>query len=254
MRVAVAGGTGLIGRMVVAAVRAQGHEPVVLSRARGTDLLLGDGLAGALTDTEAIIDVANSGSTRARAAREFFETTTTNLLAAGSAVGVKHHLALSIVGVDRVPWGYYRAKARQEELVAASSVPWTLLRATQFHEFPVQLLARTPGPVVPVPRMRSATVAAREVAARLVELVVAGPQGRAPDMSGPEIHAMPDLARRVLQADGRHATVVPVRVPGAAGKAMAGDGLLPLGAGTVGVQTFEEWLAQRPAPSADRPV
>ena len=102
-----------------------------------------------------------------------------------------------------------------------------MLRATQFHEFPVQLLARTPGPVVPVPRMRSATVAAREVAARLVELAVAGPQGRAPDMSGPEIHAMPELARRVLQADGRHARVVPLRVPGAAGKAMAGDGLLP---------------------------
>jgi uncharacterized protein YbjT (DUF2867 family) len=127
-------------------------------------------------------------------------------------------------------------------------VPWSVLRATQFHEFPGQLLARLKGPVVFAPRMRSATVAAREVAEHLVAIATSPPTGRAAELSGPEVHEMPDLMRMVLAARGRRRLMIPMRLPGAAGKAMAAGGLLPIEPGSVGKQTFAEWLLDaRPA-------
>jgi uncharacterized protein YbjT (DUF2867 family) len=181
IRIAVAGGTGLAGRCVVEAAQAAGHQTVVISRSAGVDLLTGVGLAAALDGADAVIDVSNTPTlSRSRSVR-FFETVTGQLLAAEAGAGVRHHVALSIVGVDRVPVGYYAGKLRQEALIETGVVPWTVLRATQFHEFPAQQLARIKGPLIPVLEAPAATVAAREVAAHLVALAVGPARGHVPD-------------------------------------------------------------------------
>ncbi len=241
MRIAVAGGTGLIGRMVCDAVAAGGDEAVVLARSVGVDVVTGDGLDAALAGVDAVIDVTNVTTLKRSEAVAFFEAATTNLLAAEEKAGVRHHVLLSIVGVDRVPWGYYAGKMRQEDLCAASPVPTTVLRATQFHEFADQMLARG-GPVAFVPRMRSQPVAAREVAAELVRLARGEAIGMAPEMAGPEVLDMGDMVRRLLRARGRRTPVLSVRLPGAAGRGMATGGLLPLGDGPRGRETFAQWL------------
>ena len=153
-RIAVAGGTGVVGRHVVEALAAAGCEPVVLARSTGVDLVSGAGLDAALTGARAVVDVSNVATQRRSASVGFFTAATSALLAAGARAGVRHHVVLSIVGVDRVDTGYYAGKRRQEELVLAGGVPATVLRATQFHEFADQVLAIARGPVAPVPSMR----------------------------------------------------------------------------------------------------
>jgi uncharacterized protein YbjT (DUF2867 family) len=244
MRVAVAGGTGVVGGFVVEALRAAGQEPVVLARSVGVDLTTGAGLDEALRDVPVVIDVSNNAAVGRKRAVEFFEAATGNLLRAGERAGVRHHVALSIVGIDRVGFGYYIGKRRQEELVQAGPVPASVLRATQFHEFPGQVLRQLRGPVAFVPSMRSQPVAAREVAGALVELALGEPVGMAPEIAGPEVLLVPDMARRLLRATGSRRWVVPVRLPGAVGKGMSGGALLPTGPGPRGKQTFDEWLAE----------
>ena len=242
MRVAVVGGTGVVGRHVVAAAAASGHTPVVLSRSRGVDVTTGHGLDAAFDGVEAVIDVSNVTTTTRRRSVEFFVATTEHLLAAGQRAGVQHHVALSIVGADRVDFGYYYGKRAQEDLVLSGAVPASVLRATQFHEFAGQLLGRSTGPFAFVPRMQTQPVAAFEVAAALVNLVSGQAVGLAPEMAGPEVHEVVDLARRVLSATAQRRAVVPVRLPGATGKAMATGALLPLDSGPRGTQTFASWL------------
>ncbi len=244
MRIAVAGGTGVVGRYVVEAVRAAGHETVVISRSAGVDLVTGTGLADALNGADAVIDVSNTTSLRPSEAVRFFSTVTSHLLAAEADAEVQHHVALSIVGIDRVPTGYYAGKLRQEELIEGGPVPWTVLRATQFHEFPAQLLARIKGPVVPVPAGPAATVAAREVAAHLLTLAAGPAVGHAPELAGPEVHPLPALVRQVMRGLGRRGVAVPVRLPGKTGTLTAGGALLPAGPGLRGQQTFAQWLAE----------
>jgi uncharacterized protein YbjT (DUF2867 family) len=244
MRVAVAGGTGLLGRLVVAELARVGLEQATLARSQGVDLTTGAGLDAALTGADAVIDVSNVTTTSRRTAVRFFAAATSTLLAGAARAGVGHVLTLSIVGADTVDLGYYLGKWRQEELLAAGPVPWTLLRATQFHEFPEQLLARVPpGPLVPVPVMDTRPVAAREVAAHLVDLVQLQPAGVATPMAGPERLAMTDMVRRVLAARGRRALVVPLRLPGRTGRALAGGGLVPDEPFVHGRTTFAEHLA-----------
>ena len=242
MRLAVAGGTGLVGRLVVEEAAARGHEVVVLARSRGVDLTTGAGLGERLAGVEAVVDTTNHVSQKRAESEAFFGGVTRHLLDAGAAAGVRHHLVLSIVGIDDVDTGYYAGKRLQERLVVEGPVPWTILRATQFHEFAEQALGFVRvGPFSLVPRMLSQPVAAREVAGHLVGLAEAGPSGRAPDLAGPERHDMVDLARRV--AGGRR--VVPVPLPGKAGRAMRTGALCPAGDGPRGRVTFEEWLAAR---------
>ena len=242
MRVAVAGGTGLIGRLVVARLAEAGHDVAVLARARGVDLTTGAGLDAALDGCRVVVDVTNTGTMSARRARDFFGGVTRHLLAAGGRAGVEHVLALSIVGVDRVGLGYYRGKLHAEEVLAAGPLPWTVLRATQFHQFAGQYLARGRGPVALVPRFPSRPVAAAEVADRLVALALGPAAGRATPIAGPEVIGLPELARRLLRARGSRRLVVPVPVPGAAGRAAARGGLLPDGPYLRGVQTYAEYL------------
>lgn len=241
-KVAVAGGTGVVGRYVVAAVAAQGHTPVVLSRSAGVDLVTGRGLDEALAGADAVVDVSNVTTLSRRRSVAFFETATRHLVDAGRRAGVAHHVALSIVGCDRVDLGYYAGKVRQEELVLAAGVPGSVLRATQFHEFPGQLLERGRGPVV-VPDMLSQPIAAREVGAALAELALGDPVGMAPELAGPEQLRMPEMVRALLRARGEDRRVWTLRLPGRAARAAATGGLLPTGPGPRGVQTYAEWLA-----------
>jgi uncharacterized protein YbjT (DUF2867 family) len=246
MRIAVAGGTGVVGRYVVNEVVAAGHDAVVLARSRGVDLVSGVGLDTAMAGVEAVVDVSNVQTTSAKKAVSFFESVGRNLLDVGARVGVRHHVALSIVGLERVGFGYYQGKLRQEELVAThgAATPWTVLRATQFHEFPQQILDRMPGPLAVVPRMRTQPVAAREVAQHLVRLVLGPAQGMAPELAGPRVEELVDMVRKLLRASGRRRLLVPVTFPGATGRAMKGGGNLPTGPGSRGTQTFDEWIAE----------
>ncbi|MDI6099366.1 NAD(P)H-binding protein [Actinoplanes sp. NEAU-A12] len=253
MRIAVAGGTGLVGRMAVEAARAAGHDVVVIARSAGVDLTTGEGLDSALRDVQAVIDATNVITTSRTKSVRFFEASTGHLSAAGRRAGVRHHVVLSIVGVERVNYGYYQGKRRQEELVRAGGTPWTVLRATQFFEFAGQLLDRVPGPVVPLPRMLSQPVAAIEVAGELVRLAVAEPRGAVIDMAGPERLEVTAMARAVVRARRMRRLVLPVRLPGATARAVATGALLPTGEAALGRQRFTEWLGGQVAgPSPDR--
>ncbi|HEY4017962.1 MAG TPA: SDR family oxidoreductase [Pseudonocardiaceae bacterium] len=242
MRVAVAGGTGLVGRLVVAGLRAAGHDPVVLARSQGIDLTSGVGLAERIDGCGAAIDVTNRLTTRRKIATEFFTKVTGNLAAAAREAGVGHLIALSIVGIDRVDYGYYLGKRAQEEVVSASGVPWTVLRATQFFEFPEQLLTHH-FPLAPMPRMLCQPVAAADVATELVRLAEAGPSGRIVQIAGPEKLPMVDMARRIERARGSRRPVLPVPMPGKAGRGMTHGGLLPQGEYVTGERTFADYLA-----------
>jgi uncharacterized protein YbjT (DUF2867 family) len=246
MRIAVAGGTGWLGRLVVAAASEAGHDVVVMSRARGVDLTTGRGLDEALHGADVVIDVSNVETVSGDRATRFFETVTRNLQAAGVRAGVGHHVLVSIIGIDRVPWGYYRAKLNQEKVALAGPVPVTVLRAAQFHEFALQSLTRFGGPVAMVPAMLSQPVAAREVAAELVRLAGGEPRGKAPELAGPEPLQMADLVRKVSRRHGPRKWVLSFPLPGEAGRAMKSGGALPDGPGLRGTQTFDQWLAELP--------
>lgn len=247
MRIAVAGGTGLVGRFIVDQIRAGGHEPVVIARSAGVDILTGAGLDAALDGAQVVIDVSNTPAMRRPAATAFFTAGTRNLLAAGQRARVAHHVLLSIVGIDRLPMGYYAAKLDQEALVRSSGVASSIMRATQFHEFVPEFLARMPGPVVAMPRMQVQPVAAAEVAQALVRLATGAPAGTAPEIAGPEQLELASLARRMLRARGSRRVVLSFRLPGAAGRAMAGGALLATRPGLRGQQTFGQWLAGQEA-------
>jgi uncharacterized protein YbjT (DUF2867 family) len=243
MRIAVAGGTGLVGKMVVEVARVRGHSTVVLARSTGVDLTSGTGLDRALARSDAIVDVTNITTTSRTKSVAFFEAVTTTLVRAAGPAGVRHLVALSIVGCDRVGLGYYAGKRRQEELVLAGPVPSTVQRATQFHEFAEQLLARVAGPFAPVPAMLSRPVAAREVAELLVDVAAGPPLGIAPELAGPEEKVMVAMARQVAKARRLRKVVVPLRLPGAVGRQLRHGGLLPTAPGPRGTQTFDEWLS-----------
>jgi uncharacterized protein YbjT (DUF2867 family) len=243
MKIAVAGGTGVVGRHVVAVGRERGHEVVVLARSAGVDLTTGEGLAERLDGVHAVIDTTSVRTQRREAAEAFFGSVTRHLLAAEKRARVGHHIALSIVGIDDLPSGYYQGKLLQERVVTEGEVPWSILRATQFHEFAEQALhfVRV-GPFSLVPRMLSQPIAAVEVAQALVGLAEAGPSGRVADLGGPERLQVVDLARRVSATRGLGRRVVPVRLPGTTGRGLRSGSLIPAGAGPRGRQTFAEWL------------
>jgi len=241
-RVAVAGGTGVAGRLVVAELASRGVEVVSMSRSSGVDLVRGEGLDESLRGVDAVVDASGTRTTSGRVSVRFAEAATARLLAAAHRARVPHALVLSIVGADTVDFGYYLGERRQEELTAAGPVPWTLLRTTQFHQFAGQLLARLPGPLVPVPAMRSAPVAAHEVASRLVDLALGAPQGVVRPLRGPEVLEVADMARRVLGVRGERRAVVRVRLPGRAGAGFAAGALVPDEPCDTATTTFAEHL------------
>ncbi|MDE9365396.1 NAD(P)H-binding protein [Luteipulveratus sp. YIM 133132] len=246
MRVAVAGATGKVGAHVVAELGRGGYEVVRLSRTDGVDLTTGDGLADRLAGADAVIDCLSVVTTRRRAAVSFFETTTRTLLDAERAAGVGHHVVLSIVGADRVQYGYYEGKVAQERLVRESGRPYTILRATQFHEFAEQLLERfVIGRLALVPRGRSAPVAATEVATALVELAADTPRAEHLELTGPGEHDLADMVQQLVAVRRLPTRAYGLRLPGAGARAMREGALLSEHPWRVGTQTYDEWLRER---------
>jgi uncharacterized protein YbjT (DUF2867 family) len=245
MDIAIAGGTGVIGSLVVRIAQERGHAVRVLSRGTGIDVLAGVGLESALRGADAVIDVLGITNTDARKATDFFTRTTANLLAGQSGAG--HHIALSIVGVDRAPYDYYAGKIAQEEAVMHGDVPWTILRATQFHDFAGQIHARAAfGPLHPAVRMRTQPVDASEVATRLVELAEHPAHGRARDIAGPREEELAEMMRAWARHHGRGGWMPRIGLPGAFGRAMRSGALLPQGDADLRGVTFAEWLSARP--------
>lgn len=243
MKIAVAGGTGKTGRLVVDRLTRDGHQPVVLARAAGVDLVQGHGLDDALRGVEAVVDVSDVRTLNAKKSIHFFRTATANLLTCAARHEVKHHVVLSIVGIDRVRSAYYLGKLAQEHEVMTGPVPWTILRATQFHEFAQQVLDQMPGPIAVVPKMKSQPIAMREVADHLCELAAGSPQRRTLELAGPQVESTVDMARRLIARRAQHRLVIPLRLPGRAFRAMAEGALLPQAPGPRGTQTYEQWLA-----------
>ena len=242
MKIAVAGGTGAVGRHVVDVITQRGHDAVVLARSTGVDLATGQGLD--LDGVHSVIDVVSTDAQSARASAAFFGAATRNLLAAEVAASVTHHVALGIVGSVDAPYGYYAGKKVQEELVEAAPIGWTILRATQFHEFASQLYSRLRmGPIHLAPKMVSQPVAAREVAERLVELALGEPVGHANDLAGPRVEKMVDMMRAYAEATGGRGPIIETIVPGGFGKALRDGTVLPGPDATLGRQTYAEWLS-----------
>jgi uncharacterized protein YbjT (DUF2867 family) len=251
MRIAVAGGTGMVGRHTVSALTEFGHDPVTLARSAGVDLTSGDGLADALAGTDAIIDVTNTDALDPAAAIEFFGTVSRNLLDAAGKVGVRHHVALSIVGIDRVTGtGHYAGKRRQEEVVETGSIPWSIVRATQFYEFAEMVVGWTrSGDRAIIAPLLVQPAAAVDVARTLVEVATGAPQGRI-EVAGPQTQDLVDMARRVFAARGDLLTLVPTWRRGVFDAEMAGEVLLPGADARITPTTFEQWLASGGSGSA----
>ncbi len=246
MKIAVAGGTGTVGAPTVDALRAAGHEPVVLTRSNGVDLVTGDGLDAAVVGVDAVIDLANVSTLSPAAAVAFFTAASGNLVAAASRNGVKHVVLLSIVGIDRVPHGYYAGKVAQEEVFEASPVPWTIQRATQFHEFAAQMFGQAKfGALHIAPRARIQPIAVREVAERLAELAAGTARGRAPDLAGPREEKLDEMVRAYARSTGSRGWIPSITVPGGQMKGMRAGLVLPGPDAVLGTQTFAQWLAER---------
>jgi uncharacterized protein YbjT (DUF2867 family) len=202
MRVVVIGGSGLIGSKLVAKLREAGHDPLSASPDSGVDTLTGEGLHEALDGAEVVVDVSNAPAWDDAAVMDFFQTSSRNILAAETAAGVSHHVALSVVGTDRLQdSGYFRAKLAQEEAVKAASVPYTILRATQFFEFLGRIAdSSTEGDTVHLPPVFIQPEAADDVAAALAEVAVSPPANGIVELAGPEAFRFDELVRRVLSA------------------------------------------------------
>ncbi|MGF1428136.1 SDR family oxidoreductase [Kitasatospora sp. LaBMicrA B282] len=243
MRISVIGGTGRIGARVVPLLAADGHQVRSCSRSTGVDLLTGAGLAEALADAEAVVDLTQSPTVDEAAAR-FFETATGNLLAAAGRAGVGHAVLLSIVGVDLVPGSdYYRAKVRQEELFRAGPVPYSVLRATQFFEFVEEIMAwTTEGGTVRLPATPLQPVAADDVARAVAELATGAPLNGTLDLAGPQVLPLDELGRLALAARGADRTVS--TDPTAGPFARTPDGALLAGPGArIAATRYRDWLA-----------
>lgn len=249
MRVAVVGGTGMLGAPVVEALTRRGDEVRVLSRSapaalpdgashRRLDLVSGEGLEAGLEGVEVVVEAANSQ----RKAKAVLVQGTERLLAAEAAAGVRHHVAISIVGCDRVAYPYYRVKVAQEEAVTGGPLPWTLLRATQFHPLLAKAFAAAARlRLRPTGMARLQPVDVGVVAARLAEAVHGEPAGRLPDLAGPEVRTLGEQSGAWQRADGRR--LVPLRLPsmGKLGRALRDGGLCDPSAAAPG-PTFEQWL------------
>jgi uncharacterized protein YbjT (DUF2867 family) len=246
MKIVVIGGSGLIGKKLVPILRELGHEAVPASPSSGVNALTGEGLAEALAGAGVVVDVTNSPSFADAAVLEFFETSTRNLLAAGAAAGVGHHVALSVVGADRLPdSGYMRAKFAQERLITAGKVPYTIVRATQFFEFLGGIAGpRADGDTVRLPTAPMQPLAADDVAAVLAEVVVGAPVNGIVELAGPEALPIAELVGRFLTASGDTRTVVADPQARYFGAALDDRGLSPGDNPRVGPTRFEDWLGR----------
>lgn len=250
VRIAVAGGTGLAGRQTVKALGDAGNDAVVLARSAGVELTTGRGLAAALVGVDAVIDVSNTPTASAQQARAFFTATTGQLLAAERHAGVRHHVVLSIVGVDRVEGNpHYAGKRAQERAALAGPVPVTVLRATQFFDYAAMVVGWTRrGQVATVPPLLIQPVAVADVADVLVQVAAGAPRNGVRELAGPEPQDLVDMVRRMLAARGESLRLIP-RWGGLFGVELAGEVLLPGPDAQIAPTSFETWLAAQAQPA-----
>jgi uncharacterized protein YbjT (DUF2867 family) len=244
MKIVVIGGTGLIGSKVVTILREGGHDVLAASPRNGINTITGEGLKEALAGTQVVVDLANSPSFEDKAVLEFFETSSRNLLPAETAAGVKHHVALSIVGIERTPEnGYFRAKVAQEKLIERSGIPYTIVRSTQFLEFlgGIADSAMDGGKVRVSPGLFQ-PIASDDVAAIVADVALAPPKNGIIDIGGPERGPFNEIVARYLKAVGDPREVV--RDPDARyfGGLVDDQSLVPLGDARLGRIGFDEWF------------
>jgi uncharacterized protein YbjT (DUF2867 family) len=251
MKIVVVGGSGLIGKKLVAILRKRGHEVVAASPSSGVNSVTGEGLAQALAGASVVVDVTNSPSWEDAAVLKFFETSTRNLLAAERAAGVGHHVALSVVGADRMSDnGFMRAKVAQEGLIKAGQVPYTIVRATQFFEFLGGIAeSGAAGDTIRLPTAPMQPLAADDVAAALADVAVEPPVNGTVELSGPEVLSIAAFVGRYLAATGDTRAVVPDPQARYFGAALDDRGLTPGGKARIGPTRFEAWIG-RTAPRA----
>ena len=246
MKIIVIGGTGLIGTKVVQNLRDKGHEAVAASPSKGINAVTGAGLAAALVGAQVVVDVANAPSWEDKAVLEFFETSSRNLAAAESAAGVGHHVALSVVGTDRLlASGYFRAKMAQEKLIKASPIPYTIVRATQFFEFVGGIAqSATEGQTVRLPPVLMQPIAADDVAAVMADVALAAPLNGTVDLAGPEPIRPDDLVRQFLTATGDARTVITDPKALYYGISVNDQSLTPGDNPRLGPTRFADWLSR----------
>ena len=246
MKIVVIGGTGLIGSKVVKVLRDQDHEVIAASPSKGINSVTGEGLAAALADAQVAVDVANAPSWEDKAVLEFFETSGRNLVAAEVIAGVGHHVALSVVGTDRLlASGYFRAKMAQENLIKTSPIPYTIVRATQFFEFVAGIAqSATEGQTVQLPPVLMQPIAADDVAAVMAETALARPSNGTFDLAGPETIRQDDLVRQFLAATGDTRSVVTNPKALYFGLTVNDQSLTPGDNPRLGSTRFADWLSR----------
>ncbi|MGA8770571.1 MAG: SDR family oxidoreductase [Rhodomicrobium sp.] len=249
MKIVVIGGTGLIGSKTVPILRQGGHEVVAASRKSGINSITGEGLKEAMTGAQVVVDLSNSPSFEDKAVLDFFETSGRNLFAAESAAGVGHHVALSIVGIDRAPDnGYFRAKVAQEKLIEASGIPYTIIRSTQFFEFLGGIAASSAnGNVVRLSPGLFQPIAADDVAVIVADVALAAPRNGIVDIAGPERAPFDEIVARYLKAAGDPREVVSDPEALYFGGRVEERSLVPLGEARLGRIGFDEWLRRSQA-------
>lgn len=251
MKITVIGGRGLIGRNVVKRLRERGHEAVSASPSSGVNTVTGEGLTEALKGAQVVIDVANSPSFEEKAALEFFEISGRHLLAAEAAAGIRHHIALSVVGTDRMlASGYFRAKLAQEHLAKASSIPYTLIRATQFFEFAGSIAqSATEGETVRLPPVLMQPIAADDVAAAIVDAALEEPVNGTVEVAGPEPIRQDEFVRQFLSATGDARSTVTDPKAFYFGIPVNNESLMPGNHPRLGSTHFKTWLNRLSAPA-----
>ncbi|MDQ0024569.1 uncharacterized protein YbjT (DUF2867 family) [Variovorax paradoxus] len=247
MKIVIIGGSGLIGSKLAARLRHAGHEVVAASPSTGVNTLTGEGLKEALAGAQVVVDVANSPSFEDEAVLRFFETSGRNLLAAEAEAGVAHHIALSVVGTDRLlTSGYFRAKQAQEDLIEASPVPYTIVQATQFFEFLGGIAnAGAAGSEIRLSHALVQPIAAEDVTAALAEIVNESPAGGRVEIAGPEAVPLDDLVRRFLAATGDARQVVTDAEAAYFGVHLDDRSLTPAMGARLAPTGFEAWVQQR---------
>ena len=248
MKIVVVGGTGLIGSKVVENLKQKGHEAIAASPNTGVNTITGEGLKAAMAGTQVVIDLANSPSFEDKAVLEFFETSGRNLLAAETAAGVRHHVALSIVGIDRSDNGYFRAKVAQEKLIEASGIPYTIIRSTQFLEFLDAVAASgADGNTVRISPGLFQPIAAEDVAAIVADVALAAPRNGIVEIAGPERVPFDEIVARYLKAVGDQRVVVSDPEARYFGGRVEERSLVPLGETRLGRIALDEWLRRSQA-------